>query len=48
MHLEFEAEEIESLIEAMDCLKTRIAFTKGLTAAEKKELLKADALSESY
>lgn len=45
MHIEFEPDEIESLIEALDCLKTKIAFTKGLTPAEKKEkLIQAEAL----
>ena len=45
MHLDFEPDEIESLIEALDCLKTKIAFTKGLAPAEKKEkLIQAEAL----
>jgi hypothetical protein len=45
MHVELEPEEIESLIEGLDCLKTKIAFTKFLTAAEKNEkMIKAQAL----
>lgn len=45
MHMEFEPEEIEALIEGLDCLKTKIAFTKGLTSAEKNERIsKAQAL----
>jgi hypothetical protein len=45
MHVELEADEIESLIEALDCLKTKVAFTKGLPAAEKNEkIFKAEAL----
>ncbi len=45
MHVELEADEIESLIEALDCLKTKIAFTKGLTPSEKTErIIKAEAL----
>ncbi len=45
MHMQFEPDEIESLIEALDCLKSKIAFTKGLTPAEKKEkLIRAEAL----
>ena len=45
MHVELEPEEIESLLEGLDCLKTKIAFTKGLTPTEKKaRLIKAEAL----
>jgi hypothetical protein len=45
MHVELESDEIESLIEALDCLKTKVAFTKGLPAAEKNEkIFKAEAL----
>jgi hypothetical protein len=45
MRVELEPDELESLVEAVDCLKTKIAFTKGLTSAEKKEkLVKAEAL----
>jgi hypothetical protein len=37
--------ELQSLIESIDCLKTKIAFTKGLSSTEKKDkLVKADAL----
>jgi len=47
MRLELEQEEVELLIEAIDCLKTKISFKKGATYAEKTErLLKADALEE--
>jgi hypothetical protein len=45
MHVELERDEIESLVEALDCLKTKIAFTKGLSSVEKKErIIKADEL----
>jgi hypothetical protein len=45
MNVELEPDEIESLIEGLDCLKTKIAFTKGLTPTEKNEkMIKADAL----
>jgi hypothetical protein len=45
MHVELEPDEIESLIEGLDCLKTKIAFTKGLTRTEKNEkIIKAEAL----
>jgi hypothetical protein len=45
MHVELEPDEIESLIEGLDCLKTKIAFTKGITATEKNEkIIKVDAL----
>jgi hypothetical protein len=45
MRVELEPDELESLIEAVDCLKTKIAFTKGLTSSEKKEkLVQAEAL----
>jgi hypothetical protein len=45
MHVELEPDEIESLIEALDCLKTKIAFTKGFPAAEKNEkIIRAEAL----
>lgn len=47
MHMELLSEEIDSLIEGLDCLKTKIAFTKGLTPAEKKDkLIKAEALEQ--
>jgi hypothetical protein len=45
MRVELEPDELESLVEALDCLKMKIAFTKGLTSSEKKEkLVKAEAL----
>lgn len=45
MHVELEADEIESLIESLDCLKTKIAFTKGLASAEKNAMIsKAERL----
>jgi hypothetical protein len=45
MHVELEPEEIESLIESLDCLKTKIAFVKGATYAEKTaKIVKAEAL----
>jgi hypothetical protein len=45
MRVELEPEEIESLVEGLDCLKTKIAFTKGLSAAEKNaRMVKAEAL----
>ena len=47
MHVELEPEEIEALIEGLDCLKTKIAFTKGLSPAEKNEKIsKADSLQQ--
>jgi hypothetical protein len=45
MHVELEPEEIKSLIEGLDCFKTKIAFTKGLSPAEKNEKIrKAETL----
>ncbi|HVT30400.1 MAG TPA: hypothetical protein VHE81_20485 [Lacipirellulaceae bacterium] len=45
MHVELELGEIESLIEGLDCLKTKIAFTKGLSPTEKNErIIKAETL----
>jgi hypothetical protein len=45
MQVEFEPDEIESLIESLDCLKTKIAFTKGASYDEKTEkIARADAL----
>jgi hypothetical protein len=45
MRVELETDEIESLIEALDCLKTKIAFTKGLPPGEKTaRIIKAEAL----
>ena len=47
MQVKLEPDEIESLIEALDCLKSKIAFTKGIAPAEKKErLIVADALEQ--
>jgi hypothetical protein len=47
MQIELLPDELESLIESVDCLKTKIAFTKGLTSAEKQErLIKAEALEQ--
>ena len=47
MHVELEPDEIESLIEGLDCLKTKIAFTKGLTPDEKNEkIIAAEALAQ--
>jgi len=47
MQVELQPDEIESLIEALDCLKTKIAFTKGLTPAEKKEkIIEAESLEQ--
>jgi hypothetical protein len=40
MKIELEPEEIEALVEGLDCLKTKIAFVKGPKAAEKNEKLK--------
>jgi hypothetical protein len=37
MQVELELEEIEFLMESLDCLKTKIAFTKGTSYAEKTE-----------
>jgi hypothetical protein len=43
--IELTADELQSLIESIDCLKTKIAFTKGFSSAEKEDkLVKADAL----
>ena len=45
MHVDLELEEIEALIEGLDYLKTKIAYTKGATYAEKTEkLAKAEAI----
>lgn len=47
MHVELEPEEIESLIESLDCLKTKIAFVKGASYAEKTaKIVKAEALEQ--
>lgn len=47
MQVDLEPEDLESLIEALDCLKTKFAFVKGSTYAERTEkLLKAEALEQ--
>lgn len=47
MHIELDAEEINWLVEALDCLKTKISFVKGDSYAEKTaKLLKADAIEQ--
>ena len=47
MQVDLEAAEIESLIEALDCLKTKVAFVKGASYAERTErLMKADELEQ--
>lgn len=40
MQVELESEEIESILEGLDYLKTKIAFTKGLAPAEKNERIR--------
>ncbi len=35
MQIELEPEELDSILEGLDCLKTKIAFVKGATYAEK-------------
>jgi hypothetical protein len=45
MQIDLEADEIESLIEALECLKIKISYVKDATYAEKTEkLVKAEAL----
>lgn len=45
MHVDLELEEIGTLIEGLDYLKTKIAYVKGPTYTEKTEqLAKAEAL----
>jgi hypothetical protein len=45
VELELEPEEIEMFFEGLDCLKTKISFTKGTSYAQKTErLLKVEAL----
>jgi hypothetical protein len=45
MQVDLEAEEIESLIEALECLKIKISYVKGATYTEKTEkLVNAEAL----
>jgi hypothetical protein len=47
MQVDLEPDEVESLIEGLDCLKTKIAFTKGLSPTEKKQkIIKAEALEQ--
>ena len=47
MQLELDEAEIDALIEGLDYLKTKIAYTKGPTYAEKTEkLLKAEELEQ--
>ena len=47
MQVELTPEEIESLLEGLDYFKTKIAYTKGDTYAEKTEkLLRAEALEQ--
>lgn len=46
MQLELVAAELESLLEALDCLKTKIAFAKGRSYDHKTELLKRVELLE--
>jgi hypothetical protein len=40
MQVDLEPDEIETLIEGLDCYKTKVSFTKGRTYAEKTEKLK--------
>jgi hypothetical protein len=45
MQVDLEPDEIEAIVESLDCLKTKIAFTKGLSATEKNERIRnAEAL----
>jgi len=45
MQVELDTDELESLIESLDCLKTKIAFTKGVSYAEKTaRIARAEAL----
>jgi hypothetical protein len=47
MQVDLEPEEIAALVEGLDYLKTKIAYTKGLTYAEKTEkLLKVEAIEQ--
>ena len=47
MQIDLQPEEIESLIEALDCLKTKISFKKGESYADKTaKLLKAEVLEQ--
>ena len=45
MQLQLEPGEIESIIEGLDCLKTKFAFAKGASYAEKTEkIARAEAI----
>ena len=45
MQIDLEPAEIEALVEGLDCLKTKIAFTKGLAPAEKNaRMVEVEAL----
>jgi len=47
MQVDLNSDEIALIVEGLDCLKTKIAFTKGLAVAEKNERLrKAEALEQ--
>jgi hypothetical protein len=47
MRLELDPDEIEALLEGLDCLKTKIAFTKGPSpAAKNAKILKVQALEQ--
>ncbi len=47
MQVELDEDEINWLVEAIDCLKTKISFVKGDSYAEKTaKLLKAEALEQ--
>lgn len=45
MQVDLEPREVKSLIESLDCLKTKIAFEKGASYAEKTaEIVRAEAI----
>lgn len=45
MQVDLEPDEIDTLIEGLDCYKTKVSFKKGTTYAEKTEQLQwADAI----
>jgi hypothetical protein len=47
MHVDLEPEEIEALLEGLDYLKTKVAYVKGGTYAEKTaKLFKVEALEQ--
>jgi hypothetical protein len=47
MKVDLEPDEIETLIEGLDCYKTKVSFTKGRSYAEKTEKLKwAEAIEQ--